>query len=294
VLLPEERRVEVLHERELVLQDGYDTSILAMLASLGDDQVVLDIGAGNRRIDDPRVVRMDVVWTPSVEVIGDALALPFRDESVDVVMASAVWEHLRDPFLGAREVWRVLKPGGLVGIDCNFVFPFHGYPAVFFNASAEGMRQLFAAFREIAVEIGPWQGPSYAIEAVLSEYAHGLKPVEPLEFQFLEALAGLQRFPLREFDKRFTTEAALRVTSGVSYIGLKQPRGDDTVVPAPVVEIWRRDAELRRRYPDPAVLLKTVRAPENDTLMAWARNEGARLHPEIAAWFRSLVPFRRA
>jgi hypothetical protein len=42
------------------------------------------------------------------------------------------------------------------------------------------------------------------------------------------------------------------------------------------------------------VLLKTVRAPENDTLMAWARNEGARLHPEITAWFRSRVPFRRA
>jgi hypothetical protein len=60
------------------------------------------------------------------------------------------------------------------------------------------------------------------------------------------------------------------------------------------MELWRRDADLRRRYPDPAVLLKTVRVPENDTLMSWARTEGARLHPEIAAWFRARVPFRRA
>jgi uncharacterized protein YbaR (Trm112 family) len=293
VLLAEEQRVEVLHERELTVWDGYFSSVDQMIASLAADQVVLDIGAGNRRLADPRVVRMDVVWTPHVDVIGDAHALPFRDGSLDFVLAAAVWEHLRDPFEAAREVWRVLKPGGQVGVDCNFVFPFHGFPAVYFNASREGMRQLFARFREVAVEIAPWQMPSYAVEALLLEYLRHFQPRSGREREFAAALRDLARFPLREFDAGFAQDAAARMAAGVSYMGLKQPRGDETVLPPPVMEVYWRDAALQARYPRPAVLLQTLLAEENDTLLRWARKEGVERHPEIARWFEERVPFTR-
>ena len=292
MLLPEDSPVPV-HEGELVPQEGYFTSVQAMLGSLAPDQVVLDIGAGNRRTEDARVVRMDVLWTPHVEVLGDALALPFRDESFDFVLASAVWEHLSDPFRAAREVWRVLKPGGQVGVDCNFVFPYHGYPAVYFNCSGDGLRQVFAGFREVAVGVAPWQGPSYMLEAVLSEYVRGLRPSAPLEHEFVAALQDLARFPLRDFDRRFTQQAALRISAGVSYLGLKQPRGDESTLPPPVLDLWRRDQALQARYPDPGVLLGSVTSERNDTLLAWARGEGSRRHPEIDAWFASRTPFRR-
>jgi len=293
VLLPESHPVEVLHERELTVWDGYFSAVQQMLASLAADQIVLDIGAGNRRLADPRVVRMDVVWTPHVDVIGDAHALPFRDGCLDFVLASAVWEHLRNPFEAAREVERVLKPGGQVGVDCNFVFPFHGYPAVYFNASREGMRQLFARFREVAVEVAPWQMPSYAVEALLLEYVRHFRPRTALEREFSDALQGLSRFPLREFDAGFTQDEAARMAAGVSYMGLKQPRGDETVLPPPVMELYRRDAALQARYPRPAVLLRSLLTSENDTLLRWARTEGAARHPEIARWFESRVPFTR-
>ena len=294
VLLPEERSVEALHEGELTVWDGYVSAVQQMLDSLAADQIVLDIGAGNRRLVDPRVVRMDVVWTPHVEVIGDAHALPLRDGCVDFVLASAVWEHLRDPFLAAREVWRVLKPGGQVGVDCNFVFPFHGYPAVYFNTSCEGMRQLFARFREVAVEIAPWQMPSYAVEALLLEYMRHFRPSTAREREFAAAIQELARFPLREFDAGFTQDAAARMAAGVSYMGLKQPRGDETVLPPPVMELYRRDPELKARYPRPGVLLRSLLSSENDTLLRWARTEGAAKHEEIARWFESREPFSRS
>lgn len=293
VLLPEERSSPVLHEGELTVWDGYFAPVQEMISSLASDQLVLDIGAGNRRMSDARVIRMDVLWTPYVDVIGDAHALPFRDGVLDFVLAAAVWEHLRDPFLAAREVHRVLKPGGQVGVDCNFVFPFHGYPAVYFNCSRDGMRQLFADFREVAVEVAPWQMPSYAIEALLSEYLRHFQPRTKVEEEYRAALQALGRFPLREFDARFGQEEASRMAAGVSYMGLKQPNGDESLVPPPVMEVWRRDPELRARYPRPAVLLASLLSTENDTLMRWARTEGAERYREIAEWFESRVPFSR-
>ena len=45
-------------------------------------------------------------------VRGDALAVPFRAESFDIVTAFEVFEHLPDDRRAVREVVRVLKPGG--------------------------------------------------------------------------------------------------------------------------------------------------------------------------------------
>lgn len=47
-------------------------------------------------------------------VIEDGDALPLDDESIDVVVADWVLEHIRDPGWAAGELRRVLKPGGWV------------------------------------------------------------------------------------------------------------------------------------------------------------------------------------
>lgn len=45
-------------------------------------------------------------------VRGDACRLPFRAESFDVVYARSILHHLPSPDAGAREIARVLRPGG--------------------------------------------------------------------------------------------------------------------------------------------------------------------------------------
>ncbi len=43
-------------------------------------------------------------------------ALPFPDATFDAVLAHAVLYHLAEPMKALRELWRVLKPGGVIGL----------------------------------------------------------------------------------------------------------------------------------------------------------------------------------
>ena len=50
-------------------------------------------------------------------VIGSGMALPFRDDCVDVCYSSNVLEHVVDPWLMAEEMLRVTRPGGVAFIS---------------------------------------------------------------------------------------------------------------------------------------------------------------------------------
>jgi len=59
------------------------------------------------------------------DILADAHRLPFRDGSIDVVVAISVLEHLRSPAVALREMHRVLKPGGTLIGSVALVEPFH-------------------------------------------------------------------------------------------------------------------------------------------------------------------------
>jgi ubiquinone/menaquinone biosynthesis C-methylase UbiE len=60
---------------------------------------------------------------PSVR--GSVHHLPFGDDTFSMAVSIAVFEHLADPFAAARELHRVLEPGGLLLGTVAFLEPFH-------------------------------------------------------------------------------------------------------------------------------------------------------------------------
>jgi SAM-dependent methyltransferase len=62
---------------------------------------------------------------PGALLFGDAHALPFRDGVFDFVLSVATLEHLRNPLLGAKEAFRVARPGAALLGTVAFMETFH-------------------------------------------------------------------------------------------------------------------------------------------------------------------------
>ncbi len=277
VFVPGAEEQAVRHERDLVTYRGYVPWIpRVVLQSLLDSHVALELGCGHQALDDPNIVRTDVLLHPFTDAVADVHTLPVQDASVDFVFSGAVFEHLRDPFLAAREIRRVLRPGGYVYADWNFVFAYHGYPHHYFNASLQGIRQAFGIFDELRAGVAPFQGPGYAISQVLDTYKAGLPNDGPTDVALRETIERLLTFPLPEFDTRMTTAAVERTAAGVYFFGIKQDASDDSIIPPAVLDAYRASADLRARFPD----ARDLGRPDN--LLRWARGEGRVSHPAVA------------
>jgi SAM-dependent methyltransferase len=59
------------------------------------------------------------------DIKGDLLDMPLADNSVDGFVLTEVLEHCTDPKRALCEVWRVLKPNGLLLVTSPFMWPEH-------------------------------------------------------------------------------------------------------------------------------------------------------------------------
>jgi SAM-dependent methyltransferase len=130
------------------------------LALLPPGSLVLDVGSGSARgryafvhgASEARRLRwiaLDVECGEGVTVVADAHRLPFATDALDCIACVSTLEYLRDPRAAVAEMYRVLKPGGLLYLSAPFVFPHHPPPADLTRFSASGIRVLADRFDEI-------------------------------------------------------------------------------------------------------------------------------------------------
>jgi uncharacterized protein YbaR (Trm112 family)/SAM-dependent methyltransferase len=290
VMFPDGRVPEFQHQHELTVRSGYLPWIERLvMQSLPSDAIVLDLGAGNMACNLPHVIRMDITLTPFVDVVGDAHALPFLPGAFDFVFSLAVIEHLRQPFVAAQEMANTLRPGGYVYGECNFVFPYHGYPYHFFNASQQGLEQVFAPFTCLRSGVAPYQMPSFAVRSILTIYRQLLAQVGDVALPHLhDLIEQLYRQPLGTYDQYFSEAQALQLAAGVFFFGVKSSDGASEVIPPVVQQAWQHNTALQKQFAN----MLDLGHVEN--IMLWAKAAGSRQDQAIGIYFAQCSPFRKS
>lgn len=73
------------------------------------------------------------------------------DERFDAVFCTEVLEHVNQPFMAMAEIYRVLKPGGLLVASSPFNFRIHGPLPDNWRFSEHGWRVLLRDFKDIEI-----------------------------------------------------------------------------------------------------------------------------------------------
>ncbi len=189
-------------------------------------KLFLDAGAGFRPTYYANVINLEIVPYSTTDVLGVVERIPFMDATFDYVISNAVLEHVRDPFSAAREITRVLKPGGKMFILVPFLQPYHGYPHHYYNMTKSGLANLFKDGVKIDSHTVPFFfHPVWAASWFLNSWANGLTEISRHAFENM-TVKELIDFRVEDMDMPFVAELdenkQFELASGTYLIGTKQ------------------------------------------------------------------------
>lgn len=226
-LTDELRKKFGVFDTENVSDFDYPPKVLEVISNF-ESGLVLDCGAGLKKICRPNVVNLEIAPFPSTDVIAVAEQLPFNDNTFEAIISCAVLEHLKDPFLAAREMVRVTKPGGIIYADVPFLQPYHGYPAHYYNMTSQGLVNLFSQHCEIRDASVPDYGtPIWTLSWFLNSYLAGLPPETQKEFRRMrvdELLESAPSYGDKAFVRRLSAEKKFELACTTSVTAVVRKR----------------------------------------------------------------------
>lgn len=177
--------------------------LIDRVAPLLPGRRLLEIGAGEQYYRERLtalgdLITMDISWYGPTDLLGDAHAIPFRNESIDAICVVEVLEHLARPWVFFREAARILRPGGvLFGVVPQYC-PTHGYPHDYFRYTRGGLGSLATSAGMELIDAWPlggswatllrWYWANHAREHALRRVP-GVNLAFHLWFQSLAALS---------------------------------------------------------------------------------------------------------
>lgn len=100
--------------------------------------------------------------------------LPIESNTYDVALFSDVLEHLSDPAVALQEIFRILKPQGILIATVPFMYGIHEAPADFNRFTRFGLEHQLrsAGFHQIQItEIGGLVGTLFTLACKAFDYA---------------------------------------------------------------------------------------------------------------------------
>jgi SAM-dependent methyltransferase len=109
---------------------------------------VLDVGAGHysryeKFFKAEKYIKMDINHSEHVDIVGSVDNIPMEDNSVDSIVCTQVFEHIRYIDKSASELYRVLRKGGHVLLTVPQLNELHEEPHDYFRYTKYGLKSVF-------------------------------------------------------------------------------------------------------------------------------------------------------
>jgi SAM-dependent methyltransferase len=190
-------------------------AFLSTFSHLSANALCLSIGGGPTR-PDPIFVNLNIGPFPNVDVVADAYALPYGDETVDAIFCEAVLEHLEFPDKAVAEMQRVLRIGKKLFAATPFLQSYHGYPNHFQNFTLTGHQKLFERAGFHVSASGACVGPTVALSQLLSVYGKSYFP-RPLR-RIAGGAIDLFSIAVKPFDRVLNKTSGAHILASTTYL----------------------------------------------------------------------------
>ena len=183
----------------------------------------LNVGSGDRRLP-AEVINLDLIAGSEVDIQGDLLYLPIKDESVDTIVCTGVIEHVREPDSAVKEIYRVLKAGGCAFIETPFMQTNHVSPKDFYRWTPDGLRQLLCNFKIDGFHVTA--GPGSALAWQFQEtFAMLFSFNSEIVYKIGLRIFGWLAIPISWLDMLLEkSPMAWRAASGYALVAVKNPK----------------------------------------------------------------------
>lgn len=122
--------------------------IIEPIYEFGSLQVPTQIGFADLRpfFLGKEYIGADIQKGPGVDIILDLHEIELPDKVAGTILIMETLEHVEYPRKALAEVYRILKPGGLLIISSTMLMPIHNYPSDYWRFTSEGFRSLLSSF----------------------------------------------------------------------------------------------------------------------------------------------------
>jgi SAM-dependent methyltransferase len=133
-----------------------------------EGNIIVNLGAGvsSYRKD---IINCDICPDKvNVSLACDALMIPIKSNSVDLIINIALLEHVKEPKLVIEEMFRILKDKGEIWCFVPFMQPYHAAPSDYYRWTHNGVKRLFSEFPYAKIYVG--NGPTSSMLWVMQEW----------------------------------------------------------------------------------------------------------------------------